>query len=71
MPGYGNSMGSMSFRNRGMVSSRKEDWEGAQVKPLWNVVFSDGTKANLRGDTIQEVINLVSDVKKIVSIKKK
>ena len=31
MPGYGNSMGSMSFRNRGMVSSRKEDFEGAQV----------------------------------------
>ena len=40
MPGYGNSMGSMSFRNRGLVSSRKEDWEGAQVKSLWTVIFS-------------------------------
>ena len=40
-----------------------------KLKPLWHIIFSDETTAILRGDTIQEVINL-TNIERIISIKK-
>ncbi len=39
------------------------------LSPMWHILFSDGTDANLRGKTIQEVISRTS-MEKIISIKR-
>jgi len=68
MPGYTNSMGAISFCGRTTVSrDTTSDNTEKPLKQLWNIIFSDGTNAYLRGDTIQEVINL-TNAEKIISI---
>ncbi len=71
MPGYASSMGAISFCGRTTVSRDTNSDNSEEIfKPLWDILFSDGTIAQLRGDTIQEVIN-ITDMERIISIKRK